>query len=123
MVDTTRPWGQRCQSCAENVCSGHFISDIEKLLKLQGEGKAIRALPPSKIIGEFFDSSCSSERHQDPTQDDLRKLAKKCCLTVEEVEWWLEHLTKTRDNRRRGAEKAKLTRARKNKAQHQAADA
>lgn len=49
VIDVTRPWGSPCDSCG-NQCTGHYVTDIDKLLELHSNNKAIRALPPGVLI-------------------------------------------------------------------------
>lgn len=110
VIDAERPWGKKCQDCGSS-CSGHYVTDIDKLLLLHKNRKAIRALPPSLIVEEAF----KSKSNQSPS---IQSLAKKCCLKEEEVKMWWDHLTTTATNRARGHEKAKATRERKRKAKN-----
>ena len=75
-------------------------------MQLHEKGKAVRALPPSTIINNAFEVQVISDRM-------LTKLAKECCLSVEDVMCWVEHLETVRKNRQRGVAKAAETRAKK----------
>ena len=68
--------------------------------------QAIRALPPSIIIEEAFNKGIEAE-------DGLITLAKKSCLSLNEVKIWVGHLQKKRESRIKAVQKAKETRARK----------
>ena len=86
VIDVTKPWGSPCNSCS-NKCAGHYVTDIDALLELQSNKKAIRALPPSVLIEEAFKHGCAEG-------ENTKNLAKKCCLSVEEVQMWVTHLNK-----------------------------
>ena len=45
--------------------------------------------------------------------DNLNTLAKKCCLSSDEVKIWVAHLHKNKETRAKAVRKAKETRARK----------
>lgn len=107
VIDSERPWGSPCGSCSGNICTGHYITNPTKLLELQKQGKAIRALPPSKVISEHLDASSNLA----VTADEFTSLAKKCCLSVQDVKCWIEHKIQVTENQKRGAQKAKETRA------------
>ena len=79
------------------------VTQVDQLLELHGRGKAIRSLPPNTIIQEAF-------KKGNYTVDAL---AKKCCLTTDEVEMWLQHLQKKKATRQKAVLKAKETRQRK----------
>lgn len=111
VIDTARPWGQQCKDCG-GPCSGHYVTDIKKLSFLRKNNQNVRALPPSTIIEEAFQSN----KKEDDEELPLQSIAMKCCLKEEEVKLWWDHLTTTSINRARGTEKAKATRARKRKA-------
>jgi len=46
-------------------------------------------------------------------EDGLITLAKKCCLSLNEVKIWVSHLQKKKENCAKALQKAKETRARK----------
>jgi len=46
-------------------------------------------------------------------EDGLITLAKRCCLSFNEVKIWVSHLQKKKENRAKAVQKAKETRARK----------
>ena len=109
VIDRDRPWGDRCETCPGNICTGHYVTDATKLVQLHEEGKAVRALPPNVIINDALSS-------QEPlNQEGMVNLAKKCCLSLEDVKCWVDHILNTRENRKRGALRAQETRARKKK--------
>ena len=58
------------------------------------------------IIEEAFKTGIDAE-------DGLITLAKKCCLSLNEVKIWVSHLQKQKENRAKPMQKAKETRARK----------
>ena len=66
------------------------------------------------IISSFIDARSPTD---EIGQEKLSELAKKCCLSVHDVTCWIEHLEKIAENRRRGVEKAKITRAQKKQLQ------
>lgn len=47
------------------------------------------------------------------SDDQMRELARKTLLSIDEVQWYIEHLEKVHENRKKGARKAAETRARK----------
>ena len=110
VIDDARPWGHQCNDC-RGKCSGHYVTSIDALLQLRHSAKAIRALPPSVIIEEAFKKNKNGPR-------TLQPLAKKCCLTEDQVQMWWDHLRQNTLNRARGAEKAKATRLRKKQQQN-----
>lgn len=109
MADITRPWGGlNCKNC-EGTCYGHYVTDLAQLLKLHAFGKAIRCCPPSEILSEFhrtLNGRCVEET-------DVDTLAKKCLLSPEDVQLWLKHLEQVSINRKRGAQKASITKKKK----------
>ena len=105
VIDTERPWGSQCKTC-KGDCTGHYVTDMEKYLDLQKNVKALRALPPSSIIEDAFKKG----------QCDKSSLARKCCLSVEEVTIWLEHLKSREVKRQMGTIKAAETRRKKKEA-------
>ena len=94
-----------CKQCA-NTCFGHYVTDIKEYVKLYSEGKAIRSLPPSQIINEFY----RENKDGDTSNEDIEKLAQKCLLAPSDVKLWLDHLKQVTQNRKQGAKKAKVTR-------------
>ena len=105
---TLSPWGGECEGCG-GKCTGHYITDVDKLLQLNESAKTVRALPPSVLIEEAFKKQQANFNFQ--------ALAKKCCLAEEQVQLWWDHLHQNALNRARGAEKAKATRLRKKQQQ------
>lgn len=109
VIDETRSKdGNECSTCGIN-CSGHYVTDLQKYLVLYSEGKAIRSPPPSQIIHEFH----SKNKDLNPSEVDVKQLAKTCILPMNEVEIWLDHLKQVDKNRKMGAEKAKETQKKK----------
>lgn len=108
VIDEERPWGGECEGCG-GKCTGHYITDVDKLLQLNESAKTVRALPPSVLIEEAFKKQQANSNFQ--------ALAKKCCLAEEQVQLWWDHLHQNALNRARGAEKAKATRLRKKQQQ------
>lgn len=53
VIDEERPWGGECEGCG-GKCTGHFITDVDKLLQRNESAKTVRALPPSVLIEEAF---------------------------------------------------------------------
>ena len=31
VTDQSRPWGESCPKCPNNVCSGHYVTDLDSL--------------------------------------------------------------------------------------------
>ena len=81
------------------------------MLKLHATGKAIRCLPPSQIISEFHKTLDG----RNAEKSEVNELSKKCLLSPGDVQLWLEHLEQVSVNRKKGAEKASVTRKNKNK--------
>ena len=106
VIDSTRPWGCTCESCGIH-CKGHYVTNTEKLLELRNNASAIRALPPSVLIEDAFSNGCTGD-------EDVATLAKKCCLSTEDVQIWISHLQKKEIIREQATEKARKTR-KKNK--------
>ena len=102
VIDPTRSWGSTCASCGAQ-CKGHYVTNIEKLLELHNNASAKRALPPSLLIEEAFSNGCTEK-------DDVAILAKKCCLSIEDVAMWISHLEKKKVIREQAAKKARRTR-------------
>ena len=42
VVDVTTPWGGLCDSC-DSQCTGHYVTDIPKLLELCQKNQAIKS--------------------------------------------------------------------------------
>ena len=103
VIDKERPWGSECERCG-GPCLGHYVTEVDKLLDLRKNAKAIRAFPPSTIIKEAFDNNRSNDR---------LSLAKQCCLSVEDIDLWIEHLKRKKVTKEKGVEKAKETHKRK----------
>ena len=92
VIDSTTPWGSVCASCG-SCCSGHYVTQVDQLLDLHGSARAIRSIPPSIIIEEAFKKGIST----------VDALAKKCCLTTDEVKMWLHHLLRKKATRQKGS--------------------
>ena len=104
--DPTRPWGSNdCPECPGETCYGHFMMPDQALLSTLPVVKK----PPSAIIREVF------ERHKDCplTEDEITSTSKDVLLSPNEVKMWLAHLQTVKNNRKRGAKKAALTRQKK----------
>ena len=84
-----KPWGSPCDSCGDH-CTGHYVTNIDRLLELQSKKRAIRAFPPSVLIKEAFKQGCAEG-------ENILHLAKICCFSVEKVQMWLTHLKKRRN--------------------------
>ena len=56
---------------------------------------------------------------KEPSENMLKGVTKKCMLTINEVDIWLNHLSIVDANRRRGAAKAAKTRQSKKQQQQQ----
>ena len=94
-----------CKQCAK-MCFGHYVTDLKEYVTLFSESKAIRSLPPSQIIQEYYREN-KDVNHSD---DDIDTLARRCLLSPDDVKLWLDHLKQVTQNRKQGAEKAKVTR-------------
>ena len=110
VVDVNRPWGGKCDDCGTK-CTGHYVTNITTLLELHKSCKAVRSLPPSILIEEAYKNGLDSE-------EEKVGLARKCCLEVDDISIWLEHLRRRDVSRQKGAEKAKVTRAKKKELQN-----
>lgn len=102
VIDCLRPWGSECNSCG-GQCSGHYVTDVTRLLQMYTNGKAIRALPPSVIIKEEFLKDTFD-------MVDVVALAKKCCLSKDDVLIWVQHLKKKKITKAKAVLKAQETR-------------
>jgi hypothetical protein len=108
--DPCRPWkGTQCKACAP-TCYGHYVTNLDQLLELYSKGKAIRSPPPSDIISTYIKCQDNTEAVLNIDRVALDKLSKKCLLPPDEVKIWLSHLHQVTENRKRGVEKAKVTR-------------
>ena len=111
VADTSKPWGDpTCNKCS-GTCYGHYVTDVKELLKLHATGKAIRCLPPSQIISEFHKTLDG----RNAEKSEVNELSKKCLLSPDDFQLWLEHLEQVSINRKKGAEKASVTRKNKKK--------
>ena len=100
--DPMQPWGNTlCKKCT-GFCAGHFLKPEEAL----ESGFAPMTMPPSSVLKDFY----SSLQGQDPTDEQVEKIAKQTLLPVEEVVMWLNHLKAVDSNRKRGGAKAAETR-------------
>lgn len=86
--------------------SAWVITDIATLLQFHKNGKTIRALPPSAILEAAYNNANGG-------LPNLEYLAKRCCLTEQQIQMWWDHLQQNAMNRAKGVEKAKATRLRK----------
>ncbi len=101
--DHSRPWGSTdCTTC-KGFCAGHFLKpeDVSDIPQMKH--------PPSSILREFY----SKLQGREPSEDELKVVAKEVLLPIGEVRIWLDHLTTVTVNRKRGATKAAETRRRK----------
>ena len=107
MIDNRRPWGRSdCKDC-KGECQGHYITDMDRLLQLHSSAKIVRAMPPSAVIEEAYSKT--------PNLTNFEDLARKCCLSQDDVQMWWDHLRQIAINRAKGVEKAKATRLKKKK--------
>ena len=67
-------------------------------------GKAVRPQPPSQIVQDY------KKKNENVSDPDIQNLARKCLVGPEEVKLRLEHLHQVEENRRKGAEKARVSR-------------
>lgn len=99
MIDNRRPWGRSdCKDC-KGECQGHYITDMDRLLQLHSSAKIVRAMPPSAVIEEAYSKT--------PNLTNFEDLARKCCLSQDDVQMWWDHLRQIAINRAKGVEKAK----------------
>ena len=106
VIDEERPWGSECERCG-GTCTGHFVTEVNKLLDLRKNAKAIRSLPPSIILKEAFENDCAN---------DHVSLAKRCCLSIQDINLWIDNLKRKKVTKEKGVEKAKETRRKKKQA-------
>ena len=106
VIDVNKPWGSPLRQLWWTTVLVILWTDIDRLLELQTKKRAIRALPPSVLIEEAFKQGCAEG-------ENTLHLAKKCCLSVEEVQMWLTHLKKKKLTRARAVQKARETREKK----------
>ena len=104
VVEETRK-GPGCENCGDE-CSEHYVTDPTTYINLYSHSKTVRSQPPSQILQDY---NKKNENFSDP---DIQNQEKKCLLGPEEVKLWLEHLHQGEENRRRGAEKARVRRQR-----------
>ena len=90
------------------MASSHNLSSRQASVATQQEGH--QSITPSVLIEEAFKQGCAEG-------ENTTNLAKKCCLSVEEVQMWVAHLSKKKLTRAKGAQKARETRERKKKQQ------
>jgi hypothetical protein len=67
-------------------------------LDLHKNAKAIRSLPPSIILKEAFENDCAN---------DHVSLAKRCCLSIQDINLWIDNLKRKKVTKEKGVEKAK----------------
>ena len=107
--DQKRPWGSKeCVECC-GFCAGHYLTPEELISNRQQQP----ILPPSTQIQEVFNSNI------DLSDANVRSLAERVLLSVEDVNIWISHLTKVQRNRKEGAAKAAATRRKSRKADKQ----
>ena len=106
VVEETRK-GPGCENCGDE-CSGHYVTDLTTYINLYSHSKAVRSQPPRQILQDYR----KTENFSDP---DIQNQGRKCLLGPEEVKLWLEHLHQVEENRSRGAEKARVSRQRREK--------
>ena len=110
VVDVRRPWGGNCDQCS-GKCTGHYVTNIGSLLQLHKDCQAVRSLPPSVISEEAYKDGVD-------TEEEKIQLARKCCLAVDDVSIWIDHIRRRDASRQKGVEKARVTRAKKKQAQN-----
>ena len=102
--DPSRPWGNsNCPDC-KGICGGHFLKPNENLQNIRGATNHMLK-PPSLVIKEFLQSKDNVYETA-----DIDELARSVLLPAEEVKFWIDHLDTVKENRKRGAQKARLTR-------------
>lgn len=98
--DVSKPWGGPC-TARSGTCTGHFLSPEDHL------DRNFMKIPPKDNLDEAFKGG----------NYDVEELAKSCLLTMDEVEWWREHLQSIANRRKAGAKKAAEKRKRAKQAQ------
>lgn len=94
--DPERPWGNNsCQQCS-GFCNGHFLVPQDALSS--NAVQMAMAMPPSSMIQQAM------------KQSEVSELSKKVLLPEEEVQFWISHLKTVATKRKRGAQKAAVTR-------------
>ena len=88
VINSTRLWGSKCASCG-SYCSSHYVMQVDQLLDLHENARAIRSISPSTIIEKAFIKGWSP----------VNGSAHKCCLTTDEVNM-LQHLQKKKATRK-----------------------
>lgn len=105
--DLVRPWNVTC-SDHKQFCAGHYLKPQEAL---HAGSTVTFNPPPSAVIQEASKAGILNE-------SDIENLARKVLLPVEDVKVWLRHLMIVSENRKKGAQKAAMTRRLKRDSQH-----
>ena len=81
--DPEKPFAGNCEKCKES-CGGHYLAPELQYEWLKKNGKA-SVEPPSKVLKTFV------KDHEIFSESDVKFLAKKCLLTVSDVQMWLQN--------------------------------
>ena len=104
--DSCRGRTKLVSSCTQKIVIitslGHYVTDVATLLQFHKNGKTIRALPPSAILEAAYNNGNGG-------LPNLEHLAKRCCLTEQQIQMWWDHLQQNAMNRAKGVENAKAT--------------
>ena len=114
--DKSRPWGDvNCKQC-EGFCAGHYLKPAEviSILKTSPFENMPYVSPPSTVLYDFF----LSLNGKQPTELQVKSIARKVLLPTDSVKMWLAHLDVIKQNRKRGAIRAAATRRAKRSAEN-----
>ena len=89
-----------CQQC-QGACGGHYKSIPSPL------SSVVPAPVPSELIKAEFENNNDI--------DEYERISRLCLVNPDIVKFYVDHLRTVKENRKRGVEKAKLTRAKKKK--------
>ena len=104
--DPQRPWGNpSCNDC-KGICNGHYITELINTTNAEDLRKAMN--PPLVVLKNHFPKGDA-----EISEKFIEDAAKKCLLTTEEVQIWLNHLREVERNRKIGVANAAETRKKK----------
>lgn len=116
IADPDRPWGGSCKECS-GTCSGHYLKPEAHLAFMKDRGYDSTAnllfKPPSDVIKEKFYKSIKDGKEL--SKEDLEVVAKQTLLSFNEVSMQVDYLKGTIERRKKGAQKAALTRKNRKK--------
>jgi hypothetical protein len=115
VADPERPWGGSCKECSD-ACSGHYLRPEAHLAFAKDrEYDTTNFLfkPPSDVIKEKFYKSIKDGKEL--SKEVLEAVAKQTLLSFNEVSMQVDHLKATMERRKKGAQKAALTRKNRQK--------